>query len=114
MPRSLRQLIGDIESAARRAQVSVDGLSRSQVLASEDKRDAVCYQLVIVGEAAKRLPVPFVFRHPEIPWRQTSAMRNRLVHSYFKIDYGIVWDTVQNDVPSSLLFINSLHPAELT
>jgi uncharacterized protein with HEPN domain len=28
-----------------------------------------------------------------------SAMRNRLIHGYFGVDYEIVWDVVVNKVP---------------
>jgi uncharacterized protein with HEPN domain len=34
--------------------------------------------------------------HPEIPWRQVMAMRNRLVHDYGRIDLDIVWETLQD------------------
>jgi len=26
-------------------------------------------------------------------------MRNRLIHNYFSIDYGIVWKTASEDLP---------------
>lgn len=39
--------------------------------------------------------------HPEIPWQDATAMRNRLVHGYFDIDLDIVWSTTQQDVPPS-------------
>jgi uncharacterized protein with HEPN domain len=33
-------------------------------------------------------------------WRQMAGMRNRVIHGYDVIDLGIVWDTVQNDLPA--------------
>ena len=27
------------------------------------------------------------------------AMRNRIVHVYFKVDEKLMWDTIQNDLP---------------
>jgi uncharacterized protein with HEPN domain len=27
-----------------------------------------------------------------------SAMRNRVIHGYFEVDYAIVWNTVRNDL----------------
>lgn len=29
-----------------------------------------------------------------------SAMRNRVIHGYFEVDYEIVWRTVRNDLPA--------------
>jgi uncharacterized protein with HEPN domain len=43
----------------------------------------VAYQLMILGEAAYRMPSEIVLRHPEIPWRRMSGMRHVLVHGYF-------------------------------
>lgn len=36
----------------------------------------------IVGEASSRVPEEFRERHPNVRWRQTVGMRNRLIHGY--------------------------------
>ena len=28
-----------------------------------------------------------------------ARMRDRLIHHYFGVDYALVWDTVQEDIP---------------
>jgi len=28
-----------------------------------------------------------------------ARMRDRLIHRYFGVDYPLVWDTVNNDIP---------------
>ncbi|MEI2688904.1 MAG: DUF86 domain-containing protein [Anaerolineae bacterium] len=55
--------------------------------------------LEIIGEAAGKLPDDLKQRHSQIDWRSMSAMRNRLIHGYFGVDYEIVWDVVVNKVP---------------
>lgn len=55
----------------------------------------------IIGEAAGKIQKAdpaFTALHPEIPWAQMSAMRNRVIHGYFEVDYAIVWNTVRNDL----------------
>ncbi len=37
--------------------------------------------------------------HPEIPWRQMTGMRNKLVHHYFGVDWEIVDDVLKNELP---------------
>jgi len=37
---------------------------------------------------------------PEIPWRDMAALRDRVIHGYFRIDYSIVWDVIRNDLPA--------------
>jgi uncharacterized protein with HEPN domain len=52
------------------------------------------YHIQIIGEAAQRLSQALRAQHPEVPWTQIAAMRNILVHGYFRIDwmrYGLWW-----------------------
>jgi uncharacterized protein with HEPN domain len=36
---------------------------------------------------------------PQIPWLDIVDMRNHLIHVYFDVDVGVVWDTVSKDLP---------------
>ena len=40
-------------------------------------------------------------------------MRNRLVHGYFDVDLGLVWQTVQDDLPELLLQLELLVQTEM-
>jgi len=61
------------------------------------RKDAVCFCLVIVGEAcneaARQLKVP----PAEIPWGEIKAMRNILVHEYWQIDETIIYNAARNE-----------------
>lgn len=46
--------------------------------------------------------------HPETPWRQIIAMRNRVVHGYFEIDLDVLWDAVTLDIPQLALQVQSI------
>jgi len=61
-------------------------------------RDAVVRNLEVLGEAAMRIPDDIRERYPEIPWAQIVGFRNRLIHGYFLVDYGIIWEIVQNEL----------------
>jgi len=37
---------------------------------------------------------------PEIPWDDLAGMRHRLVHAYFDMNLGMLWQTAQEDVPA--------------
>lgn len=54
----------------------------------------------IIGEAAAGVVEHTQQMHPEIPWRQIVAMRNILVHAYFRIDIDEVWGVVERDIPT--------------
>jgi hypothetical protein len=53
----------------------------------------------IIGEAASKISPEIKNSHPEIPWQDMALMRNRLIHVYFDVDLGVVWETIQKDLP---------------
>ena len=54
--------------------------------------------LEIIGEASRSISEDLKKTHPEIPWRQITGMRNKLVHHYFGVDWGIVDDVPKNEL----------------
>ncbi len=60
---------------------------------------AVIRLLEVIGEAANGLSQEFRDSNGKIPWSKMIAMRNRLIHGYFDINYDIVWRTVKKDIP---------------
>ena len=55
--------------------------------------------LEIVGEAAAKVTPATQVANPVIPWPQIIGLRNRLVHGYDSVDFDILWDIVQFDLP---------------
>ncbi len=90
----------DILLACRRVTRFTEGVDETAFQADEEKRWAVFSQLLIIGEAANRLSVEFQADHVEIPWPQTSGMRNRLIHEYDKVNWHLVWRTATEDLPA--------------
>ena len=60
---------------------------------------AVIHCIEIIGEAARQTPKSFREKHPEIPWRETVALRNVIAHEYFGLDIDIIWDVIQTQIP---------------
>ena len=54
----------------------------------------------IIGEAAYMITKEFKADHTDIPWRQIEGMRHILVHGYFSISEEVLWDVIQNDIPT--------------
>lgn len=62
-------------------------------------QSAVIRELEIIGEAAKNVSVETKSKHPDIPWKQMSGLRDKLIHDYFGVDLDAVWETVKRDLP---------------
>ncbi len=60
---------------------------------------ATCRSLEIIGEACNKIDQDTKNANPLIPWREMSDIRNKIIHHYFGIDYDIVWDTINTDIP---------------
>ena len=60
---------------------------------------AVVACLINIGEATKLIPEEVKARFPDIPWKNLSGMRDKLVHHYFGIDLDIVWTVAATEAP---------------
>jgi uncharacterized protein with HEPN domain len=47
--------------------------------------------LEVLGEAAGRVSATTRDAHPEIPWREITGMRRRLIHGYADVRLDLVW-----------------------
>lgn len=92
--------VADILAAAARIGRFVAGLTIETFSADERTRSAVLHELLVLGEASKRLSPVFRDANPGIPWRQMAGMRDKLIHAYDAVDVGEVWRTATVDVPS--------------
>jgi len=92
-----RLFLRHIEEAIERIErFTVDG--RAAFMADEKTQSAVMRQLEIVGEAAKRMSDMCKRSTADIPWREISATRDRLIHGYFSVKLEIVWNVVERDL----------------
>jgi len=91
----LRHIRDEIEFIIRTCR----GSEKVDVLQDETAQRAVIRSLEIIGEAAKALPDSFRDSHPDIEWRKVAAMRDRLIHGYFTVNWDTVWDVVTVHVP---------------
>ena len=92
----------DIRLAAERTGRFTAGLNLDALLRDEKSQSAVLHQLLILGEAAKRVSETGRRELAGLPWSQMAGMRDRLIHAYDAVDLGEVWSTATRDVPSPL------------
>lgn len=97
--RSDRVLLEDILEAAERAIDYCEDLTFEAFLKDTKTQDAVVRNIEIIGEATKGLSDSLRGENPDVPWKSVSGMRDRLIHDYFGVNWDIVWDVVQRDLP---------------
>jgi uncharacterized protein with HEPN domain len=105
MPSVLRSavlLLEDIKKSAERIVRYTAGLTRDQVYLDEMRFDAVLFNLHVIGEAVKKLPLELRERHSDIAWREIAGLRDFVAHAYFALDLDILWDAIRQDVPTLL------------
>jgi uncharacterized protein with HEPN domain len=91
--------LADLIDSTRAVRDYLSGVTRSQWDDSALIRDAVLYRLLLLGEIASALPETVRDRYPDVPWRQIRAFRNLAVHKYFGVDWAVVWEISQTEVP---------------
>ncbi|HTP27231.1 MAG TPA: HepT-like ribonuclease domain-containing protein [Anaeromyxobacteraceae bacterium] len=75
------------------------GRTDEALMADETVRDAILFNVVVIGEAAGRLPPATQARFPAVPWARLRGMRNIVAHQYFGLDHDLVLDVIRNKVP---------------
>ena len=100
----------DILQAVKAALVFLRGKTQADFNRDLQCQFAVVRAIEIIGEAANRVSQETCAAHPEIPWREMIAMRNRMIHDYDEVDLDIVWDTVHNDLPPLVERVEALLP----
>ncbi len=83
MPRDASVYLRDILEAISRIRAYTSGMDRETSERDPRTVDAVLYNLEILGEATKRVPVQVRQRAPEIEWRKMTGMRDIIAHVYF-------------------------------
>lgn len=127
----IRSRCAEIEESIRRLE-RLQSLSREEFLSDQDSLDIACYRLLIAIEAALALCYHISAKRlrkvPEeyagcfellknagvIPsdlserLQQMARFRNLLVHVYWKVDYGKVYDVIHSGLPDLRDFASAI------
>jgi len=107
-----RATLLDMLRACRLILDFIGDMAQAEFLSDQKTQSAVLHQLLVLGEAAKRLSGEFRSSHQDIPWNKIAGMRDRLIHAYDEVDLDEVWRTVVSDIPGLVAFLGTLAPRE--
>ncbi len=102
------ELINDIKEAIERISSYTKDMDYRRFRQEAMIQDAVVRNFEILGEAAKNVSAVLKRKHPEVPWRELAALRNRLIHKYFGVNYDIVWQVIENELSGIAAKVNRI------
>jgi len=99
MSPSAREYLQHILDETTYLMTSSTSLDKAAFVQDETLKRAYVRSIEVIGEAVKQLPNGLRQKYDAIEWRAMAGMRDRLIHSYFGVDYDIVWDVIVNKIP---------------
>lgn len=91
--RNPKLYLKDILEAMTAIEKFVEGLDFEDFKTNDEKSSAVIRKFEIIGEAVKNIPENIKQLYPDVPWKELSGFRDKLIHFYFGIKYELVWQT---------------------
>ncbi|NVK42611.1 MAG: DUF86 domain-containing protein [Oceanospirillaceae bacterium] len=103
-PRRVPERIQDMLEAIGHIESDLGDLSRDEFLTDGKTQRAVIESLIVIGEAGNKitqLDPTLKDSAPELwqQFRDAYDMRIILTHEYFRVDAGVVWTTIQDNLP---------------
>ena len=111
-PRLWHYRIDDILGAIRKIFQYVEGMNFESFACDQKTIDAVIRNFIVIGEAARNVPLGVMERYPELPWRLMGDMRNFAVHEYWGVELSTIWKTIQVDLPPLIPLLEKVLPTE--
>ncbi|MBI5418445.1 DUF86 domain-containing protein [Candidatus Poribacteria bacterium] len=99
MKREIGDYLEDIIKAMKSAMDFINNMEYEKFIWDIKTSFAVVRALEIIGEAAKNIPDDIRNKNPEIPWKDMTGMRDKVIHEYFGVDLKIVWTAVKEEIP---------------
>lgn len=84
----------EINETANRFGKSFESFSQDR-----DYKNSIALSVLQIGELSTHLSEDFKAAYPDIPWRDIRGMRNIVAHHYGKLDEGILFEILQNNIP---------------
>ncbi len=108
MIRQYRDYVADIVDAIEKVESFTKGMTFETFEKDAKTTFAVIRAFEIMGEAVTKIPSSVRNKHKNIPWKEMSGMRNKLIHEYFGIKPRVVWKTIKQDLPKVKPYLQAI------
>jgi uncharacterized protein with HEPN domain len=108
----LRQVLGAAQTIAKRFAPITSPEDFVSSEAGLEKLDAICMQLIAIGESVKHLDKmtegTLLSCYPQIEWKRVMGMRDVLSHHYFDLDAEVVYSVCVNHIEVLMQTVQSM------
>lgn len=87
-----------IHQAITDIQLYTNGVAKDSFLANRVLIDATLFQFAIIGEAIIHIDDELLSKY-DYPWYKVRGFRNFIIHEYHAIEFRIVWEAIEKDLP---------------
>ena len=97
-----------ITEHCKRIEVKTKNITKKEFITNTDIQEIVCFNILQIGELAKKFNRAFLKQYTNIPCKSIIGMRNIVVHGYGKINLEKVWNAATIDVKQLKIFCESI------
>ncbi len=108
MKRDFKLYLRDIVDSVDSVEEFIGNIDFEDFLEDNKTNSAVVWKLETVGEASKNIPLEIRQKYPKIEWSDMARMRDKITHSYFGIDFKIVWKVIKEKLPQIKEDVNKI------
>lgn len=105
--------IEDILDAITKIERYTRGLTFASFEADERTTDAVEWNLIAIGQAARYTSPEIIGRFPGIPWTRMRETGDIALHEYERIDNRTTWDMATTHLPPLVPLLRQILGKEL-
>jgi len=103
--RDFRVYLEDMVEAINCIEDYTQGMSYEDFVKDKKTIDAVVRNFEIIGEAAKNVPNEVRKNYSNLPWKEMSGMRDKLIHAYFGVKLDVLWKTIKERLSAVKLLV---------
>ena len=108
----LEQIYGSIQKVIKRFEPIKSANDFTDSDSGMEKLDAICMQLIAIGEALKNLDKitndSLLPNYPQIDWKKVKGMRDIISHHYFDIDAEAIFTTCEDHIEVLAQVVNKI------
>ncbi|MBE9223591.1 DUF86 domain-containing protein [Cyanobacterium stanieri LEGE 03274] len=108
MSRSLTLYLRDIITSIDKIKKYTLNLTYEELLEDEKTLESVVYNLMIIGEATKKIPSAIRIKYSYIEWQKIAGLRDFIAHAYFSININIVWNVIHTKLDDLKLCVQQI------